>query len=227
MQGKATAIDGIEVTLLGQSAIELRAGDKTVYVDIFEDIISSDNPGGDLFLSTHSHWDHFDVDAINYLAEADAVAVVHAQTDTSDLQLDDIVSLSAGDATTVNGTAIEARPAHNLVRTFPSGEHFHPEGDGVGYIFEVDGTRFYHPGDTEPLDHMAAIDVDVMFVPIGGYAVMSIDDAYWALHMVEPKTAIPMHYGHIDESRSSADGFEEMVQRLNTEISTDIDPKVI
>jgi len=73
----------------------------------------------------------------------------------------------------------------------------------------------YHTGDTEPLDHMVGIDADVMLVPVGGAYVMSLDDAYWALHLVEPDVAVPMHYGHIDDSKPDASGFEKLIDTLN------------
>lgn len=227
MPGSTTTVDGVDVEHLGNASIALESGGYRVYLDVFGDVLSGDEPDGDLFLSSHAHFDHYDPDVINDLGGADAPVVAHESSDVAALQSDGVETVSAWESLTVDGVDIETVPAHNVVRTRPSGEHFHPEGEGVGYVFSFEGVRFYHPGDTEPLEHMVDVDVDVMFVPIGGFAVMGLHDAYWALHLVQPSVAIPVHYGYVDGSRESADGFADLVDTLAVEDGVDVEARVL
>jgi L-ascorbate metabolism protein UlaG (beta-lactamase superfamily) len=221
----STTIAGLEVERLGHSGFRIESGTDRLYIDAFDEVLSSEEPAGNLVVSTHDHWDHFDPEAIMTLATADATAVVHEASETIDI--DDVRQVRAGDSLGIDGVDVSVVPAHNLVRMREPGEPFHPEGEGVGYVIDMNGTSIYHTGDTEPLDHMADIDVDVMLVPIGGAYVMNLDDAYWALHMVQPEMAVPMHYGQIDDSKPDASGFEDVVADVSDDAGIEIEARVL
>lgn len=227
MGDQRTTVDGVEIERLSNSAVRVESGDARVYVDVFEDALSGDEPPGDVVLSTHRHWDHFDPAAIDRVAAESAAVVVHETSDTSELESGTVVAVGADESHTVDGVRLETVPAHNLVRMRNPGEPYHPEGAGVGYVFEVGGVSLYHPGDTDPLDHMARIDVDVMFVPIGGAYVQSLADAHWAVHMVQPDVAIPIHYGYVEGAKPDPSGFEEMIAGVNADASLDVEPRVL
>lgn len=221
------SIAGLTFERLGHDAFRVESDDHRVYVDVFEEVLSGDEAEGDLLLSTHDHWDHFDPASITALAAPDATVVAHESSDTDDVGVDDVRRVAAGETVSVAGIDVRAVPAHNLVRMRNPGDPFHPEGEGVGYVLDIDGISVYHAGDTDPLDHMAGLDIDVMLVPIGGSYVMSLNDAHWALHMVQPDVAVPMHYGHIDDSKADASGFEEVVAAVNDDADADIQPRVV
>lgn len=227
MATRRTTVDGIEIERLSNSAVRVESPGARVYVDVFDDALSGDEPVGDLVLSTHQQWDHFDPSAINRVAKESAAVVVHEASDTADIEHENVVTVAANESHTVVGVPLETVPAHNLVRMRNPDEPFHPEGQGVGYVFEVGGVSLYHPGDTDPLDHMARIDVDVMFVPIGGAYVQSLGDAHWSVHMVQPDVAIPIHYGYVDGSRPDPSGFEELIAAVNADAALDVEPRVL
>lgn len=222
-----TTVAGLEIERLAHSAVRVESGATRIYVDVFEDALTGDEPAGDLVLSTHAHWDHFDPEAINQVASESTTVLVHEGSDIASVEAGTVRAVEAGESRTVGPVAIDTVPAHNVVRMRGPGEPFHPAGDGVGYVIECGGSSVYHPGDTDPLDHMAAIDVDVMFVPIGGAYVQSLADAHWAVHMVQPAVAIPIHYGYVDDSASDPAGFEEMIAGVNADASTDIEPRIL
>lgn len=227
MATRSTAVRGLEIERLAHSAVRIESGETRVYLDVFDDALSGDEPSGGLVLSSHAHWDHFDPGAINQVASAGATVIAHETSDTEAIEADTIITVGSNEAHTVGDVTVETVPAHNLVRLRNPGEPFHPEGEGVGYVIEVDDVSLYHPGDTDPLDHMAQRQVDVMFVPIGGAYVQSLADAHWAVHMVQPDVAIPIHYGYVDGSVADPSGFEQLIAGVNAEASTDIEPRIL
>jgi L-ascorbate metabolism protein UlaG (beta-lactamase superfamily) len=78
----------------------------------------------------------------------------------------------------------------------------------VGYIIDADGTSVYHAGDTDVIEEMKGIDVDVALIPIGGHYTMDLEDAIRATTMIRAKVFIPMHYKTLlgKDGSSSAEG---------------------
>jgi len=67
----------------------------------------------------------------------------------------------------------------------------------AGILLAVDGTRVYHAGDTALTRDMELLkgEVDVALVPIGDNFTMGPEDAARAIEMIEPRIAVPNHYG--------------------------------
>lgn len=67
----------------------------------------------------------------------------------------------------------------------------------AGFLLTVDGTRVYHAGDTGLTRDMELLngEVDVALVPIGDNFTMGPEDAARAIEMIEPRIAVPNHYG--------------------------------
>ncbi|MEI7827946.1 MAG: MBL fold metallo-hydrolase, partial [Euryarchaeota archaeon] len=54
----------------------------------------------------------------------------------------------------------------------------------AGYVFELGGVRFAHLGDTF-LDGVQALEnIDVLFIPIGGFFTMDVEEALVALDIL-------------------------------------------
>ena len=63
------------------------------------------------------------------------------------------------------------------------------------YVFTIDGVRYYHAGDTDPIPEMESISCDVAFIPIGGYYTMDANEAPEAVKLIDPQLVVPMHFG--------------------------------
>ena len=80
-------------------------------------------------------------------------------------------------------------------------------------MFEVEGKRLYHAGDTY-LDGIKPLrNIDIFFVPIGGYYTMNIDEAVKALKIIKPKLAIPMHYNTLSEIKANPEEFKAKAEK--------------
>lgn len=102
-------------------------------------------------------------------------------------------------------------PAYNIDKFRSHGVPFHPAGDGkVGFVVDVDGTRIYHAGDTDNIPEMRNLkNIDIAFLPVSGTYVMTAPEAAQAAKVINPKLAVPMHYGDLVGTEEDAKKFKE------------------
>ena len=107
----------------------------------------------------------------------------------------DTITTSAGDL------KIEVLPAYNIVHKRPTGEPFHPRGQGNGYVITFGDTRVYVAGDTESIPEMKQLkDIAVAFLPMNLPHTMTPEMAADAARAIRPKILYPYHYGETDTS---------------------------
>lgn len=186
----------------GHAAFMLQGGGKTIYIDPYQ--LEGAPPKADIILATHSHHDHFSLEDINKIAKADTVLI--ATGDCVGWE-GEMIAIQPGQRAEVGSVQVEAVPAYNI------GKQFHPkERSWVGYVITLEGTRFYHAGDTDLIPEMKGIEADVAFLPVGGKYTMNAAEAAQAANTIRPKTAIPMHWGAIIGSDNDAEAFRNQTQ---------------
>ena len=71
-------------------------------------------------------------------------------------------------------------------------------GNPCGFLLMINGKTIYHSGDTGLFSDMKLIGelnkIDIAILPIGDNFTMGIDDAVYAVSLIKPELAIPMHY---------------------------------
>jgi len=94
-------------------------------------------------------------------------------------------------------------------------------GLAAGVVLSCDDTVVYHCGDTGIFYDMKLIGeldrIDYMLVPIGGNYTMDIADAVKAVELVQPKTAIPMHYNTFPIIKADPEEFANAVKEKGIE----------
>ena len=110
----------------------------------------------------------------------------------------------------VRGFKFQTVPAYNIN---PERLSAHPKSNNwVGYIFEVNGVKFYHAGDTDFIPEMNAFDklgIDVAMLPMGGKYTMDVNDVILAVSVIKPKKIVPMHY-----KRLLGDSYKQAEKKL-------------
>jgi L-ascorbate metabolism protein UlaG (beta-lactamase superfamily) len=186
---------------LGHDAIRLD-GSVVVCIDPYQ--ITTSKPA-DVILVTHEHFDHCSPEDLEKVRKADTVIVTDA---TSAKKLKgDVRVVAPGDRLNVKGIDIEVYPAYN------TNKEFHPKKAGMlSFIITLDGVRFYHCGDTDVIPEMKGLNVDVAFLAVSGTYVMTAEEAVEAARAIQPKVAIPMHYGAIVGSADDASRFKKALE---------------
>jgi L-ascorbate 6-phosphate lactonase len=161
---------------------------------IMASLVSPEEVEADAFVSTHSHPDHLDVDALPIVAERARLRFVGAPDCRAAYQdagipasrvtiLEKGKSVQIGDATL---TGVYA-------------DHGELAPDALGLLIEVDGIKVWQVGDTayrpEKWQDIFAGHVDVILPPING-AFGNLDgvEAARLAHDAHAKVAIPCHY---------------------------------
>ena len=72
------------------------------------------------------------------------------------------------------------------------------------------GERIYHSGDTDVIPEMDSVTgVDVALLPVSGIYVMTADEAAEAARRIQPRVAVPMHWGEHIGTEADARTFSE------------------
>lgn len=201
--------EGIEIAWLGHDSFRIKK-DTVIYIDPYQ--LSGSPPKADLVLITHDHFDHLSEADVKKVVSPESVVVAPppCQGQLKGLSVKEVRSIQGGQKIQVGGVEVEAIPAHNVNKFRTPGNPFHPKGTGVGYILTIEGKRIYHAGDTDQIPEMAAAKgVDVALLPVSGTYVMTAQEAVEAVKIIQPKVAIPMHFGAIVGSQADAEAFQQ------------------
>ena len=201
-------LDGLD--WLGHAGFRIRMRGATIYIDPYR--VSAEVPKADLILVTHGHYDHFSPQDVERLSHDRTWLVAPAAV--AERAPGRVLSIAPGEAVgeeLVRGVDVRALAAYNTSKRDPDGNVFHPrEAGGVGYELNVRGERLYHSGDTDVIPEMdGVIGVDVALLPVSGTYVMTADEAAEAARRIQPRVAVPMHWGEHIGTYADATAFAE------------------
>ncbi|MBR6451085.1 MAG: MBL fold metallo-hydrolase [Lachnospiraceae bacterium] len=198
------------IEVFSQNCIRVQSEAGPVYVDPYQ---MKEAPKDAAFiLITHEHYDHFSPEDIAKVACADTVMVVPEKMEKKAQEeagsyVSRIETMAQTDARTLGALEIETIPAYNKLKPF------HPKSaGGVGYILTVGGVRIYIAGDTDATKEAEAVKCDVALVPIGGTFTTDAKAAAELVNIIQPKIAIPVHYGTGVGDPSDGDTFAANVK---------------
>ena len=125
-----------------------------------------------------------------------------------------VISIAPGETVEdelVRGVAVRAVAAYNTSKRDSDGNVFHPREAGwVGYDLNFRGERLYHSGDTDVIPEMDSVTgVDVALLPVSGVYVMTAEEAAEAARRIQPRVAVPMHWGEHIGTLDDALSFRE------------------
>ena len=196
---------------LGHAAFRIGIGRAAVYIDPYR--IPDGAPPADLILITHGHYDHFSPQDVEKLSTRSTWLVGPAAV--AERVSGQVHSIAPGELLEdelVRGVHVGAVAAYNTSKRDPDGKVFHPREAGwVGYELTVWGERLYHSGDTDVIPEMDRLTgVDVALLPVSGTYVMTANEAAEAARRIQPRLAVPMHWGQNIGSEADARRFAEL-----------------
>jgi len=197
------------IKVFKQNSIRIDTAAGRVYIDPFE---MDEAPHDAAFvLITHDHYDHFSPDSIEKVANKDTVMVVPGKMAAKAGEAGAFVArtetVEPGKTYNIDGLELETVPAYNILLPF------HPKGaEWVGYIVNADGTRIYIAGDTDATKEAKAVKCEVALVPVGGTYTMDAKKAAELVNVIQPRVAVPVHYGSVVGKAGDGETFAGLVK---------------
>ena len=179
-------LDNIEV--LYHSSIRINK-EKIIYIDPFK--IDRNFNDADIIFITHDHYDHYSEEDIDKVINENTTIIIPEELLTKLLRKG------------IN---------KNAIITVEPNKTFHPKGnDWVGYIITINNIRYYIAGDTDITEENKKVKCDVAFVPVGGRYTMDFKEAAQLINEIQPKIAIPIHYGSVVGTNQDATDFVKLL----------------
>lgn len=190
-----------KLSWLGHDGI-LYQNKKTIYFDPYQ---IAGGPPADLILITHDHFDHCSPEDVAKIQTKDTLILT--ESDSAKKLSGRVETLKPGEVKPWEGLTIEAVPAYN------TDKDFHPKKNNwLGFIVTIEGVRIYHPGDADFIPEMKTLKADIAFLPVSGTYVMTAKQAAEAARAIQPKIAVPIHYGAIVGSDQDAEEFKKLLE---------------
>ena len=198
-------LENIEV--LYHSSIRINK-EKTIYIDPFK--IDRNYNDADIVFITHDHFDHYSEEDIDKVINENTTIIIPEELLTKLLKKginkNAIITVEPNEKYVVQGIKFETIPAYNTNKTF------HSKKNGwVGYIITLDDIRYYIAGDTDITEENRKVKCDVAFVPVGGTYTMDFKEAAQLINEIQPKIAVPIHYGSVVGTKQDATDFIKLL----------------
>jgi L-ascorbate metabolism protein UlaG (beta-lactamase superfamily) len=151
----------------------------------------------DAALISHLHHDHLDMGSLRLLPPGFQVIIARRGGDLLVRHgFPNTLELSAGESTTVGNVRVLATRADHKGQRIAG-----PTAETLGFIIEG-SLRIYFAGDTEVFEEMTDLrPIDIALLPVAGWGPvlgpghMNPERAVQALRLLQPRLAIPIHWG--------------------------------
>jgi len=149
----------------------------------------------DAVLVSHVHYDHLDAGSLRRLQAKRFVVPDGAARILTRRGLEPVVELGEGDELPLNGATLRATHAAHPARRWIGASA------SLGYVVSTP-SRVYFAGDTDLFDGMRRLaPLDVALLPVAGWGPrvgrghLDPRQAAEALRLLQPRVAIPIHWG--------------------------------
>lgn len=212
----------LDITRIAHDTFRI-AGSKVIYTDPFK---VAKNDEADVVLLSHEHFDHLSLDDLKKVIHPGTTIVASplCKDGLKDVKVREKYFLDPNGRITI-GTPktgeviIETLPAYNINKFKSPGQPFHPKGEKrLSFIIKMDGTSVYFAADSDFMPEMKNVKCDIALLPVSGTYVMTAEEAAEAAAAINPKIAVPMHYGAIVGSDADAEKFKSLVKNCQVEI---------
>lgn len=210
----------MQISYHGHSVVKINTGQHTILIDPFitgngVTDLKVEDEAPDVILLTHAHNDHVgDTVELAKKKNAIVVAMVELANYLESLGLNAVGMNLGGSKTFEFGTVKFTKAFHSSSFVTESGDVIYG-GVPAGILFSAQGKTIYHAGDTELFGDMELIgkrhEIDVAFVPIGDHFTMGPEDAAYAVELIRPKLAVPIHYNTFPPIEQDPEVFRKLV----------------
>ena len=190
----------MKIEVIHHASIKL-IEEKIIYIDPYD--IKEELHDADYIFITHDHYDHYDEKSIEKIKKETTKIIVPTCLQGKE----HFMVVEPNKEYQVDHITFQTIPSYNLQ------VKFHPkEMNYVGYNLLINGVYYYIMGDTNRTPEAENVKTDICFVPIGGTYTMDLAEAVSYINDLNPKVAIPIHYGKIVGDLTLGEQFKEQIK---------------
>jgi len=207
----------LEFTRIAHDTFKI-AGSKVIYTDPYK-VTQRDE--ADIVLISHEHFDHLSMEDLDKVIFPGSTILASplCKDGLKNVKVKDLHYMDPGGKHQVGKVEVETVAAYNVNKFREPGQVFHPKGEKrLGFVIKMDGTTIYFAADTDFIPEMKSIKCDIALLPVSGTYVMTAEEAAEAATAINPKIAVPMHYGTIVGSVADAKRFKSLVKNCQVKI---------
>jgi L-ascorbate metabolism protein UlaG (beta-lactamase superfamily) len=191
----------VHIQWQGHAGVRIWTAEHVVYIDPRN--LAAAPHDATVVLVTHPHDDHYSAGDIAGVSDANTILLAPA---------DVIADYGAGQVMEPNetvalpGLSITAVPAYTIhSRRHPKDRKW------LGFVVQFGTQRIYCAGDTDLTEAVKALrDIDVAILPVSGTFAMDAEAAAEATTCLQPRLAIPYHWGKFKGKLSDAEAFADL-----------------
>ncbi len=208
----------MKLTYLGHSAFEIKSGKAQILIDPYLVCYPNydRNHVTDIFV-THGHGDHLG-----------SAMDISRQSGAAINAVFELANYCSSNKARANGFGLGAWIKFPFGRViFLPAFHSSSSPDGIytgcpaGLLFEIEGKRVFHAGDTCLNSEMKVLKEvfrpDIAILPIGGTFTMDVEQAAIAAQWIGAPKVIPMHYNTFDAIVADVSKFVEAIKEQGKE----------
>ena len=210
----------VKVKWLGHSAFAISDGKYRLLVDPFitgnpKATVSAKDVTADFILLTHGHGDHLG-DTMDIARRCNSLIIAPNElghfVENKGLRAH---RMHIGGSAKFDFGRVKLTPAFHGSAII-QGDQIIYTGMPCGFVISIGGKNIYHAGDTGLFGDMKLIGerspLDLALLPIGDNFTMGPEDAAFAVDLLKPKIAMPMHYGTWPPIDASPEVFKSSVK---------------
>ncbi len=195
----------MRLTWFGHSSVKIEADNQVIYIDPYAGPDSWYKPGN-IVLVSRFHFDHCSVEKVRRVSH-DGTHVLG----TADVAREIFPSsvIRSMENKVFDGVEIVGMPVANPHVEF---RRHTEEGDALGFVIHAENKLVYFMADSDFLPQTENMKPDVLLIAVGGTYTSAPKEAAEIAIRINPKLAIPIHWGGVVGTRDDALLFSELAR---------------
>ena len=195
----------MRLTWFGHSSVKIETGDQVIYVDPYAGPDEWYTPGN-IVLISRFHFDHCNVSKVRR-ASHDGTQVLGTSEVAKEIFPCGV--LHAGESRMFDSVEVVGMPVANPHVEFRKHAE---EASALGFVVIAEKKTVYFMADSDFMPQLEDMKPDVLLIAVGGTYTAASKEAAEIAQRVNPKLAIPIHWGSVVGTRDDAELFKELAR---------------